>query len=226
MGWALQLRDSSGFCGPYACPVGKQSCRAARWAGVLVLGLWAAPVGASSAGSTARSSSAGRARHGGARACAHHPRRCAKRDAAAELAAVQLPPMATRVGGDRSVGRLLGPRSARPAFAPGCDHMPYDSAYWTAPRKPHWLTGWFERHRPVGSTFSGSGYGSGPSYIVYGVMFDFPDKREVPIREVTVSLAAAKGGGSAIRANGLAVWQRPNHPFPCWSAGPQGTASR
>lgn len=141
----------------------------------------------------------------------HQARARAKRDAASELAAAVLPKRAKKVRGDESVlGALRRPR-------PACirKQVVYKSEFLRmVPGNPADVWSWIANHRP-------------PHYIEYStqedpgspfyglVMFFFRNQRDVANRYLQVTVASRKGGGSAIRVDGVAVWEAHPGRSPC-----------
>jgi hypothetical protein len=131
--------------------------------------------------------------------------RIAARTAAArELALVRLPPGAKRVSADPSVGRWF---AGSYLSGPGTPNLVDRRAFWRVPGQPGAVYAWILAHKPRGSSFEGcSCDGSAP----YDVSYAFPSQRKsVDNRAVQIGVDAARGGGTAIRADGQAVWLVP-----------------
>jgi len=73
-----------------------------------------------------------------------------------------------------------------------------------------WL--WFRQHPPHERLDVAAGYGSG---FPFTVMFLFPAQTNVGARFLGVSVASAKGGGTAVRADGVATWEPRKGFLPC-----------
>ena len=141
----------------------------------------------------------------------HRARARAKRDAASELARAVLPERAKKVRGDQSVlGALRRPR-------PACSkkQVVYKSEFLrVVPGKPADVWSWVASHRPA--HYIEYSTQEDPGSPFYGVvMFYFRAQRDVANRYLQITVASRKGGGSAIRVDGVAVWEtHPGH-FPC-----------
>jgi hypothetical protein len=200
-------------------PTGPPSGIGRAWLllGLVAVGLSAGGVGAGGVGA-ARAQTGNPGSSSIASAVLARPKATAKADAARQLAEARLPKSARKVHGDQSIGGKLGPATVLRGPFPACRHLVYDSSYWRAPGGSRALLTWFKAHVPRDAKLSFWGHGSWGLYVVGYV---FPDQQNVAFRWLKMSLAAAKGGGSAIRADGLAVWRRPHGRYPCASAGRQ-----
>jgi hypothetical protein len=131
----------------------------------------------------------------------------AKADAVAELAAALLQHGATKVQGDQSDGQVL----RRPSQ--GCirKYVMDDHAFWRVPGAPSSVRRWIRKHPPrhVKTIL----IAQGPSYSF--VAFTYSDQQGVTNRVLQLTVAAAKGGGSAVRADGLAAWEPRKGQSPC-----------
>jgi hypothetical protein len=136
-------------------------------------------------------------------------------DAAREFASLVLPPRARKVRQDRSVTGVLGSIDN-----PACTkkYVVARHGFWRLPGKPPLLAAWISQHPPPGITAS-AGWSSlpNPGYVYpQTVAFFFAGARGVTARGLYVTVAAAKGGGTALRADGVAVWEpRPGYA-PCF----------
>jgi hypothetical protein len=138
----------------------------------------------------------------GPRALAY--RAAARIDAARELSLLRLPNGARRVSSDPSVGRWF----AGPHFGgPGTPNLVDRHGFWRVPGLPDAVYAWIVAHKPRGSFFSGcSCVGGTPYYLTYA----YPSRRwGVDQRAVQIGVDAARGGGTAVRADGQAVWLLP-----------------
>jgi hypothetical protein len=136
-------------------------------------------------------------------------RSAARADAARELALVRLPSGAKRASADPSVGRWF---AGSYLGGPGTPNLVDRRAFWRLPAAPPGAVyAWIMAHRPRGSSFEGcSCDGSAPYYVSYA----FPSqRRSVDNRAVQIGVDAARGGGTAVRADGQAVWLVPR---PLW----------
>jgi hypothetical protein len=137
----------------------------------------------------------------------------ARVDAARELASVRLPQGAKKVRSDPSVGRLLAPQQV------GCvkKFVVEDGRYWRVPGQPASVWSWMRQH-PVQSGEIGFGTGGERDIPIWLVMFLFPDQRDVTYRMIYIQLAPARGGGTAIRVDAIAVGEPRPHRALCDTA--------
>jgi hypothetical protein len=120
-------------------------------------------------------------------------------DAAMELATARLPSHASKVRSDQSVRGVLG---SPPRFrGVQARYVVDDYRFWRAPGKPGAVAAWIQHHAPSRNTGVGTA-GRSPWFVEFG----FRDQRGVTDRFLMVTVAAAKGGGSALRVEGVAVW--------------------
>jgi len=81
---------------------------------------------------------------------------------------------------------------------------------WRVPGAPRRVLGWIKAHPPAGSTVFSTGsdgrYGKTSSWFV---TFALPPAPGVYQQGVGIGVMAAKGGGSAVRADGWAIWLIP-----------------
>jgi hypothetical protein len=121
-------------------------------------------------------------------------------DASHALAALKLPGRARRVKGDHSVNGILG--TAPMSFRNVSQHYVIDDmSFWHVSGKPRDVARWLRRHPPDHI----DGIGTDGPYP-FGVQFGFADQPGVNDHFLTITLARAKGGGTAVRADGTAVW--------------------
>jgi hypothetical protein len=140
----------------------------------------------------------------------------ARADAAHELAAMPLPRGAQRVHGDQSVNGDLRPDMT--ACVP--KYVVDDHAYWRVPGKPADVSAWIVAHPPAQVTWTSNGELSDHGApTMWSVDFGFRATPKVHVRGLFIAIAAAKGGGSAIRADGVAVWSPRRGDVPCAYAG-------
>jgi hypothetical protein len=138
--------------------------------------------------------------------------------AARALAETPLPAGAVTVGTDPGTGGWLKyPAGGAPATRELVDvHR-----FWRVPGDPQTVMAWIKAHAPAGARVSGTGSGG-----VYGttVMWSLTfSLRPVPgvISEegLGVAVTAARGGGTALRADGWAIWIVPRPPSEVIPAG-------
>jgi hypothetical protein len=136
-------------------------------------------------------------------------------DAARELASVVLPPGAGRVRHDPSVHRKLGAQGV----ACKKKYVVEDSHFFRIPgSKPASVWSWLRKHSPTHHAGYGELKQDGKPLAWY-VMGFLRDQRNVTSRMISISLRAARGGGSAIRVDAIAVGEPRPHDPPCYSAG-------
>lgn len=153
--------------------------------------------------------------------------RLAERTASRLLEEVPLPEGAKRVSSDESVDAGL----KGPATKPATPHLLDKHRYWHVDGQGEAVISWIEEHPPAGSKIAlrgSSGKPTGqPPRSLHGpalaewvrqhtvttgwdTTFAFPEQRErLATVWLSVSVAAAKGGGSEIRADALVVPRRP-----------------
>jgi hypothetical protein len=135
-------------------------------------------------------------------------RAAAGADANHELAELSLPLGATEIASDQSTKRVL---TRYPPFGPGqaSSDLVDDHRYWRVPGSPQSVVNWISAHAPAGSSSSG--------FTLYGLPFSTPQVSynafgfassagHVEDRTLAVEVTSAVGGGSAVRADGEAVW--------------------
>lgn len=127
----------------------------------------------------------------------------AKRDAAESLGLLQLPDGAVRVDENpaRDPQYLDTPHSSSP-------NVVEQSEFWRVPGDPWDVFSWLKKHPPAGTYVGGTGGGGNRDGMqVWNVSFARAGIREVmDSRELSVTLAKATGGGTAVRADGVAIW--------------------
>lgn len=131
----------------------------------------------------------------------------ARADARRQLAALVLPAGASKVSADPSKGSVL----ARPPIVQATSPKYWidDAQYWRVPGDPSQVAAWMQSQTPAGA--DGSFGASSSSSRVYDFGWFFPYSSEVVLNALDVEVAAARGGGSAVRADGVAAWVRA-HP--------------
>jgi len=138
----------------------------------------------------------------------------ARSDAAQLLARIELPRGAVRVGNDLSSPAQLG--ISYGGILPGGNQVDVH-AFWRVPGAPSAVSRWIESHAPAGTASSATGSGGrGRVTLHWNVTFGYrPVPGRLSVRELTVTTAAARGGGTAVRADAEAVWviPRPSASF-------------
>jgi hypothetical protein len=131
----------------------------------------------------------------------------AKADAATQLAAALLPHSARKVHGDQSIGHML----RRPSE--GCipKYVVDDHAFWRVPGAPSSVQEWIRKHPPPHVTTILTAQGPSYSYVA----FMYADQQAVTGRLLQLTVAPAKGGGSALRGDGAAAWEPQKGQSPC-----------
>ena len=78
--------------------------------------------------------------------------------------------------------------------------------YWRVPGKPAAVIAWIEAHRPASSTPAVSRDGprnhAGGGWTGWFAAFAFPAQHSGASHELLIAVTAAKGGGTALRADG------------------------
>ncbi len=98
-----------------------------------------------------------------------------------------------------------------------------DHHFWIAARKFDWVWRWARRHEPRGTPSEPLAIGvlknKNGKTLERDMLVFFQDQRDVTHRWLSIALAPARDGGTAIRADGIAVGEpRPHHP-PCFGTG-------
>lgn len=127
-------------------------------------------------------------------------KRSATADGAQALAALTLPSGARRVTGDHSVDAVLGSSPSRFRNV-SQGHVVDDMSFWQVPGNPRDLERWVIQHSPA--RLQGVER-AGPRPLF--VEFLFADQPGVTNHLLSIELAPAKSGGTAVRADGVAVW--------------------
>jgi hypothetical protein len=135
-------------------------------------------------------------------------RLAAEMRAAQLMREVPLPTGVEEVGSDESALSLLSGPEASLQRTP---QLVAIHRFWRVPGEPQTAIAWIERHPPAGSSLieRGSG-GRRGSTTTWGATFSFPAARSVLLTVwLTVLVADAKGGGTAMRADAQVEWTRP-----------------
>lgn len=139
----------------------------------------------------------------------------AKRDAGNELAAVRLPPSAHKLKRDDSVNAVLAKSWGGVCFAPA-KYVIDDYSFWHVPEIPAAMRAWIPNHTPPHTTWAGTGDAETAGTIVrWAYAVRFSDQPNVTARILDINVAAANGGGSAVRVDGIAVWLPAKDQTPC-----------
>jgi hypothetical protein len=143
-------------------------------------------------------------------------RRDAKSEAAAdsvnELASIRLPSGSKKQDGDPSVGHVLG----RPSILCPKNQIVDHHAFWHVPGKPAAVWSWIRHHPPKHTEVTLLvGSNSAPRSVSFG----FANQPAVTDRQQEFTVAAARAGGTAVRADGFAVWERHKGQSPCTDFG-------
>lgn len=145
--------------------------------------------------------------------------RAARAFAQDQLSAVRLPSGAAGTRSDPAVGGVL----AKPQSRPGIGHLIDRHRFWRVPEIPAALIGWLRRHPPGGTRLST--WGSGGNRGVASVWMRGYSYRTLPQgiykAELDFAIAAAKGGGSAVRVDSFAAGLVPR---PAWEHVPSSVA--
>jgi hypothetical protein len=143
--------------------------------------------------------------HVPARAAAN--KRFAQRDVHKLITLVVLPSGAMLARRDPATDGAL-PEPAFEAATPALVDL--HRFYLIAGEQPSAVLAWFQGHVPAGSSRSMSGSGSGPGYSFSALEYSFRSiSRALVSRDISVSVAAARGGGTAIRIDAQDIWWVP-----------------
>lgn len=141
-------------------------------------------------------------------------RAAARADVARELAQLSLPAGARAVRVDPSERRVL--LRLRPGVQSSLTNLIDSHRYWRVPGAPATVLAWIDAHPPANSRTRGPFTRASPKVgpVVAGQVFTFGAVQLLRIkpsdtvisRQLAVEVTKAKGGGSAVRADGQAVW--------------------
>jgi hypothetical protein len=143
--------------------------------------------------------------------------RAARRDARKLLAKLVLPAGATVTARDPSPDNVLNSAGLTPASAALIDvHR-----FWlVSGEQPAAVLAWFQNHSPAGSSLTTTGTSGGPGYNISALGYSYRDiSGVIDSRGLVVSITAARGGGTAIRADAQDVYWIPR---PKWERVPAG----
>lgn len=133
-------------------------------------------------------------------------RQAAHTDARHLLSLLVLPPGAVSSATDPSLHKLLGSPGLGTGAIPTVDRR----RFWRVPGQPAAVMASIEAHPPAGSRLAAQGAGSGPSGATHSDAFSFHAVRGVLLsRSLVVTVAVARGGGTAVRADAEVAWVRP-----------------
>jgi hypothetical protein len=136
----------------------------------------------------------------------------ARADATRELRSVALPHGAEKVGGDPSLHRSLPPQSVACTERYAVELH----GFWRVPGEPASAALWMRKHPP--RHVRSVGFGSSSKYgktLEWNVWLFFRDQSDVTNRMIAVTLRPARGGGTAIRVDAIAVAEPRPHQDPC-----------
>jgi len=127
-------------------------------------------------------------------------RQAARRETARLLSLAPVPPGAVAIAA-RPAG-LDGPAMGMDAARSLVDR----TRYWRVSSGIEATIAWIRAHPPDGLRASGSTSGAAPSYRMLGIGYSEPDRRGIQDLELTIGVVTLPAGGSAIRADGMAIW--------------------
>jgi hypothetical protein len=134
-------------------------------------------------------------------------KRFAQRDVHKLITRVVLPAGATLTAHDPATDSALA-ESAFGAATPALVDL--RRFYRVAGEQPRAVLAWFQGHVPAGASRSMSGSGSGPGYSFSALEYSFRAISSALVsRDISVSVAAARGGGTAIRIDAQDIWWVP-----------------
>jgi hypothetical protein len=125
----------------------------------------------------------------------------AKADAAKQVSELVLPPGAMAASSDPSASAALGERPSVPVTDQ--KYVIDDFKYWNVPGRAGRVARWIRAYAPANANGS---YGGSESNGVFSLGWSFVYTPKVTLRSLDVEVAKAKGGGSAVSADGVAVW--------------------
>jgi len=130
-------------------------------------------------------------------------RHAAQREATRLLSLTRVPPGAVPTSARPS--QLDGPALGMAAATSLVDR----THFWRLPMGIDATMAWIRAHPPRGLKPAGSSSGAGPTYQLLGVAYSEPDRLGMEDLELAIGVATLAGGGSAIRADGMAIWLDP-----------------
>jgi hypothetical protein len=125
----------------------------------------------------------------------------ARADAAKQLSELALPSGATEVSADPSASSVLGTGASIPGTP--AKYVVDDYRFWRVSGSPDKVASWIQAHAPANAPGS---YGGSTSSGIFAFGWSFTYTSTVTLRSLDVQVTKAKGGGSAVRADGVAVW--------------------
>jgi hypothetical protein len=136
----------------------------------------------------------------------------ARADAVRELRSAVLPSGARKARRDPSVHRGLGPDLV------ACiqSYVVEDHGFWRVTGKPAAAWAWMQAHPPKHTGSIGEcTLVKGGKTLRWTMWFFLPQQRNVTSRMISAVLLPAKGGGTAVRVNGIAVGEPHPNQAPC-----------
>jgi hypothetical protein len=137
----------------------------------------------------------------------------ARADAAKEMKSALLPSGARQVRRDPSIHRALGPDSV------ACiqSYVVEDHGFWRVTGKPATAWAWMLAHPPQHTaSIAESTLVKGGKTMRWTLWFFLPQQRNVTSRMISAVLLPARGGGTALRVNGIAVGEPHQKQAPCF----------
>jgi hypothetical protein len=139
----------------------------------------------------------------------------AKADAARELASVVLPTTAETVPHDPSVHRALAPQGV------ACvkKYVVEDHRFWRVAGRPAKVWVWIRNHPAQQGGASGFGtLKKDGKPLEWDVIWFLRNQSNVASRMISVTLRPARGGGTALRVDAIAVGEPHRGQAPCFSS--------
>jgi hypothetical protein len=122
-----------------------------------------------------------------------------------------LPHGAVEVGSNPAARGVASWLNRSVAGAPATPNLADYHRFWRVPGQPQAVLAWIKAHRPSAARASGTSRGGQSGRDVFwSVMFSVPGvPGEVSEVDLGVAVTAAQRGGTAVRADGAAVWLTP-----------------
>lgn len=126
------------------------------------------------------------------------------------LEEVPLPEDAVATSSNESFNHAVG----GPESTPVTSQLVQAHAFWRVPGQPEQAIQWIEQHPPQGAKLMSSGSsGTAGQTTSWGATFSFTDTSgKLATVWLSVGVARAAGGGTALQADALVVWTRPRPP--------------
>jgi hypothetical protein len=113
-----------------------------------------------------------------------------------------------------------GSRLTKPATYPVTPTLVDLHQFWTVPGAPGDVLSWIEAHPPAGAKLMMTGAATrGTTSEWAGFSFLAPRGGGAPSELLLITVTAARGGGTALRADGQVIWERLR---PAWERIPAG----